>query len=316
MPGETDNKSRKIKELRARIARLNGKPLEQQPDTSDTVSLRQKLNKRKLRLETEPENAPDAAAPPDDTKSDQFSDNAYRKRIALETVVSGEEITSSSGAGSMYHIRTPADGFQNGSSICSRYRSALDSPESGISQRLNAIGGSHDIVFFDLETTGLGSSPLFLIGAMNLEDNRLVVRQYFARDYSEERAVIHEFLERYREYTTLISFNGKSYDYPYLRTRAAANGIPFTWVPSHLDLLHACRSVWRGVLPNCKLQTLEAMVCRRPRAGDIPGREIPDAYHAFVHSGDAWQIGDIIQHNALDLITLADLAARLPGNAD
>jgi len=60
------------------------------------------------------------------------------------------------------------------------------------------------------------------------------------------------------------------------------------------------------------LQTLEWHVCQRMRYDDIPGSEIPDAYHAFVRSGNAGQIATILKHNKLDLITLADLMTRFP----
>ena len=36
------------------------------------------------------------------------------------------------------------------------------------------------------------------------------------------------------------------------------------------------------------MQTLEQAICGRRRRGDIPGRDIPLAYHDFVRSGDAW----------------------------
>ena len=55
-------------------------------------------------------------------------------------------------------------------------------------------------------------------------------------------------------------------------------------------------------------------MCRRPRCGDIAGSEIPDAYHAYVRTEDATQIVDILKHNMLDLVTLADLMSRLPAS--
>jgi len=170
-----------------------------------------------------------------------------------------------------------------------------------------------DLVFVELETTGLGHSPLFLIGAMTWENGDLVVRQYLARHYGEESAVTHLFLEHAREKRLLISFNGKSFDYPYLRARAAANAVPWSLQMDHFDLLHECRRAWRQTLPNCRLQTLEQCICGHPpRHGDIPGARIPDAYHDFVRSANSAELIRIIRHNMLDLITLAELMSRLP----
>jgi hypothetical protein len=83
----------------------------------------------------------------------------------------------------------------------------------------------------------------------------------------------------------------------------------------HCDLLHHARRRWKHQLPNCKLQTLERVVCRRHRKQDIPGREIPNAYHDFVRSGDAWLIRSVLHHNALDLITLLQLSMLLAHDA-
>jgi len=169
-----------------------------------------------------------------------------------------------------------------------------------------------DIIFLDLETTGLGNSPLFLIGIMVWDGGGFEVRQYFARHYAEEAAIVALFQEVCTDKRLLVTFNGKSFDFPYVRTRAIANGIPFSLHPAHFDMLHECRRIWRNVLPDCKLQTLEKYICGRPRYGDIPGGQIPDAYHAYVRTENAWQMVEVLKHNFLDLVTMADLMTRFP----
>ena len=64
-------------------------------------------------------------------------------------------------------------------------------------------------------------------------------------------------------------------------------------------------------MPNCRLQTLEQLVCGRVREGDIPGSQIPATYHHFVRSGQTTEMGSVLLHNAIDLVTLLDLALRL-----
>jgi uncharacterized protein YprB with RNaseH-like and TPR domain len=55
------------------------------------------------------------------------------------------------------------------------------------------------------------------------------------------------------------------------------------------------------------------MVCgHHERVGDIPGAEIGEAYHAFVRTGDARQMVQILTHNMLDLVTLAEILMHLP----
>ena len=104
-----------------------------------------------------------------------------------------------------------------------------------------------------------------------------------------------------------MSFNGKTYDLPYVRDRMGYFGYDFPADLTHIDLLHEGRRRFKERLPNCKLQTLERAICKRGRTGDIPGEAIPDAYHAFVRTGNALELRDILHHNALDLITLVEI---------
>ena len=169
-----------------------------------------------------------------------------------------------------------------------------------------------DLLFIDLETTGFTSgTPLFLAGLLLYENENLVVRQLLARDYSEEPHVLSHLAELTDRSRVFVSFNGKSYDLPFVRDRLVFHGIESDLQKAHVDILHHARRLWGKELPNCKLQTLERAICRRFRYGDIPGVEIPDAYHHFVQTQNATQLRDILHHNALDLITMAELLIHL-----
>jgi hypothetical protein len=169
------------------------------------------------------------------------------------------------------------------------------------------------LLFLDLETTGLGSFPLFLAGLLIRRGPALSLRQYLARTYAEEGAVISLFLAEAGRSDALASFNGKSFDLPYLRARAAACGRPFRLDLPHRDLLPECRRAFAGTLPDCRLTTLEAHVLRRPRPADLPGREVPAVYHHFVRTGDARDLARVLAHNRDDLLALRSLAALLTG---
>jgi uncharacterized protein YprB with RNaseH-like and TPR domain len=165
-------------------------------------------------------------------------------------------------------------------------------------------------LFFDIEATGLTALPLFLIGVMDRRGDKLETRLYLARDYSEEAAVVSFFAKEAAAADHLVSFNGKSYDLPFIRSRAAYHLMEFEVDLPHTDLLHVSRRIWGKGLPNCKLGTLEKMILGRPRSGDIPGSEIPEAYHAFVRTDDATDLARIMEHNRLDLVSLAHLLVR------
>jgi uncharacterized protein YprB with RNaseH-like and TPR domain len=166
-------------------------------------------------------------------------------------------------------------------------------------------------LFFDTETTGLGGNMVFMLGTMRVAGRDVRLRQVFARDYREEPELLAAWSAQLSGCGLLVSFNGKSFDAPVLRDRLALHGIPRPEEPHHLDLLHHARRRWRGAFPDCRLQTLEWKVCGRRRSGDIPGEEIPGVYHHFVRTGQTADILSVFHHNALDLITLADIALEL-----
>jgi uncharacterized protein YprB with RNaseH-like and TPR domain len=170
------------------------------------------------------------------------------------------------------------------------------------------------LLFLDLETTGLGTSPVFLIGTLACRGRELVVRQFLARTYAEEPAILSSVAEELARRPLCVSFNGKSFDVPYLRVRAAATGVPVPEPRHHLDLLHAARRAFGRSVPDCRLQTLERTVCgRRRRSDDIASHDIPRAYHDFVRTGDARELAQIMQHNLHDLVTMAHLMALMIG---
>jgi uncharacterized protein YprB with RNaseH-like and TPR domain len=175
---------------------------------------------------------------------------------------------------------------------------------------LCALGLEHAL-FLDLETGGLSSSPVFLAGTMHWNGSDFVLRQYFARHYGEEATLLAGLAEAMRGFEFLVTFNGKSYDVPFLRDRANRHRVRVGLPPRHLDLLHPARRRWRGELPDCRLQTLERRVSRRRRTGDVPGEEVPGLYHDFVRHGDPYRLVPVFHHNLLDVITMGEVLAAL-----
>lgn len=321
------------KDLRKRLENLNRAPLPRQPKRDAEVDeVRRKLSKRRPGGDQHAEPlAPPSVSSAPEAPVDHI---IYRRDLApaeprrvvrppstkpvmLEQAVDGHEVRGPRGGRAFLVANDVRDLEEELGHLCDAFGKKLlrdnSTASRWIAARCDATGlGPGDLMFIDLETTGLAGTPLFLIGTMGWEDSSLVVRQYFARNYAEEAAVISLFLDGTANKKLLVSFNGKSFDMPYVRVRAIANGIPFEVDLRHLDLLHVSRRVWRGRLPDCRLQTLERLVCGRTRYGDIPGSEIPQAYHDYVRTGDARLMVECLRHNMLDLVTLADLILRLP----
>jgi hypothetical protein len=167
------------------------------------------------------------------------------------------------------------------------------------------------VVFLDLETTGLSATPLFLAGALVHRGGDLKAVQLLARDYSEERCVI-DLVDRMLAGCGLcVTFNGKSFDMPYLRERAKYHRLALKSGPEHFDLLHHARRRWKHRLPDCRLLTLEWFILGRRRMGDVDGWEVPCIYHEFVHTRDARRLKQVLRHNLMDVLSMAELMVSL-----
>lgn len=163
----------------------------------------------------------------------------------------------------------------------------------------------------DIETGGFAGAPVFLIGAVLLSEDELRVTQWLARDYPEERAILRGLAGAAAAHTTWITFNGKSFDGPFVRERAIVNRVPLAEPCTHLDLLHLARRRWRGRFPNFRLETLERCLCGSARVGDIPGADIPAMFHHFIRTGNAAPLRPVLEHNQRDLLTCVELLRRL-----
>jgi uncharacterized protein len=180
------------------------------------------------------------------------------------------------------------------------------------------IGESHPSrwAFLDTETTGLAGGSgtyAFLIGVGQITPEGFALRQYFMREYAEERSLLFALEQQLQEFDVLITYNGRSYDQPLLETRFRMNRHkhPFARL-EHLDLLYGARRLWKLHLENCRLMQLERDILGFEREGDLPGELIPYVYFEYLRSREALKLVPVFHHNAMDILTLACLTAIVP----
>jgi uncharacterized protein YprB with RNaseH-like and TPR domain len=168
-----------------------------------------------------------------------------------------------------------------------------------------------EAVFLDTETTGLAGgagTAAFLIGLGWVEGDRFRLRQYFMRDYHEEPALLRALGEDLARFRHLVTYNGKAFDIPLLESRFRLNRDRYPLSDAvHLDLVHPARRLWKARLTSCRLQSLEAALLGVRRHGDVPGEEIPRLYFDFVRRRDGRAMARVLQHNRLDVVSLAAL---------
>ena len=174
-------------------------------------------------------------------------------------------------------------------------------------------------LFLDTETTGLaggtGTVP-FLIGIGWFEDQSMRIQQLFLPELGREGPMLHWLRERVQESSCVVSFNGKTFDWPLLRTRFVLNRVRAPALPPHLDLLHCARRVLRSRLKSVRLVELERKVLGMHREDDVSGALIPQLYFDYLDGGDVSPMAKVIEHNANDLIALAALVAKLVNHFD
>jgi len=170
------------------------------------------------------------------------------------------------------------------------------------------------VLFLDLETTGLGSGAgniPFMIGLAYWKMDRFIVQQAFIRHPAEERAMLAYLHRLTATFTHLVSYNGKSFDWPLIQSRFVLHGMKEAlWEPYHIDLLHPSRSLWRNTLTSCKLSHIEEMRLGIHRVDDLPGSEAPAIYFEFLANGQPNILRGVYEHNEIDMLSLASLAIR------
>jgi uncharacterized protein YprB with RNaseH-like and TPR domain len=169
-------------------------------------------------------------------------------------------------------------------------------------------------LFLDTETTGIvggtGTYP-FLIGIAWWDTGGLEVEQFFMREHSEEHSVLVALAERMAERRVLVTFNGKTFDWPLLETRyEMTRKIRVPAPRAHLDFLHPARNLWRLRLGSARLPELERHVLGWNRGADVMSELIPQIYFDYLRGGSPEPLVHIFHHNQMDLRGLAGLASR------
>ena len=193
-------------------------------------------------------------------------------------------------------------------SVSCKTRAALEDPEKW--------------VFLDTETTGLAGGTgtyAFLIGLAWWDAGGLQVEQFFMRDFAEEHSLLQELSRRLKERPVLVTFNGKSFDWPLLENRfAMTRSVAVPKLAAHLDLLHPARALWKLRLGSVRLVELERHVLDAPRLGwhrenDVSSALIPQFYFDYLRGGPAEPLAAVVRHNQMDLRGLAALFGKING---
>jgi len=183
-----------------------------------------------------------------------------------------------------------------------------------------ALADPQKWLFLDTETTGLAGGTgtyAFLVGLAWWDVGGLQVEQFFMRDFSEEHSLLHELSARVAKRPVLVTFNGKSFDWPLLESRfTMTRSIAAPKLAAHLDLLHPARALWKLRLGSVRLVELERHVLDAPRLGwrrddDVASALIPQFYFDYLRGGPTEPLAGVVRHNQMDLRGLAALFGKI-----
>jgi uncharacterized protein YprB with RNaseH-like and TPR domain len=174
---------------------------------------------------------------------------------------------------------------------------------------------SADLFFFDTETTGLGGgtgNTIFLLGYARVLQDKVIIRQLFLPSPASEVALYHYFLQDV-DYTTLVTYNGKAFDWPQVKTRHTLirDEVPKLPKFGHFDLLHASRRIWKNEYESLKLSIVEKEILSISRESDIPGFMAPMIYFHYLEDQNPEGIFGIMSHNETDILTLITLYTHI-----
>ncbi len=237
--------------------------------------------------------------------------------VLLERVVAGEEVETEHGRFFCSRSTLAGSDFHGHSRVSDLACLSMDTAAFLAGSQALSGFSLEDGLFLDTETTGLaggtGTFP-FLIGLGWFENGSFVTSQLFARDFSEESAMLAFLGDLAATKKFLVTFNGRAYDLNLLSSRYILNrsqdvlfGMP------HIDLLHPSRRMLAHRLENARLVTIEAHVLGVRREDDVPGYEIPQRYFDWLKRRDGRLMDAVFRHNRLDIVSMAALLKHLAG---
>ncbi|KEI13807.1 ribonuclease H-like domain-containing protein [Clostridium novyi] len=165
----------------------------------------------------------------------------------------------------------------------------------------------NNIIFFDIETTGFDkekASVILISGGWFDENNKFIIKQYFAESLDEEVKLLESFKKDISKFPTWCSYNGKAFDEPFINKRMDINNINFIPPQNHIDLYRLIRPYYKQLgIERCNLKSVEKYL-GIDRQDQIDGGVCVELYYEFLMNKDIKLRELIMLHNYEDVLNL------------
>lgn len=199
--------------------------------------------------------------------------------------------------------------------------------EKDIETDLTCITGNpEDLLFFDIETTGLSarSSDLYMIGLGSCLSGTWQTTLLFNDDGSSEPEMLEYFSKKASGHSFLISYNGDTFDIPYMKTKLDQFGISFDMSSlSSVDIYKIIRKHKKLLGLGSARQIDTEKLAGFKRKSFISGGDLISEYKSFLGSryrqeSDSDLLNDLLTHNRDDIRGLMSVSefAWLPHLAE
>jgi len=184
-----------------------------------------------------------------------------------------------------------------------------------------------ELLFLDIETLGLYDSPIIMVGLGYFKNNNFEIHILFARDLEEEIAMCeHLKTEILPNYSCFITYNGKSFDIPYIANRfmyffdenpmISDDEVPYERFNSkfhHIDLYHNCRRKYKGTFEKYTLTDMEEKLLNMNRENELPSGLVGLCYKKYLEAPLRYVglVKEVIEHNYWDIYSMPLILQKL-----
>lgn len=166
-------------------------------------------------------------------------------------------------------------------------------------------------LFIDIETTGLTPdiSAITVIGCIDFEGK---ITQWFNKDGFSQEKILVDFLNFIKNYTTLITFNGTTFDLPFLKYKIKEYHLEKSLDAFlHYDLYRILRP-YRHLFPMTSFrQAALEQYLEIQRQDHLSGKQLIKRYQSYLESGSTEEKEAILLHNREDLSGLLAISSLL-----